>query len=246
MLPLEPVALAVLFVVVIAAQVVETIAGFGATVIFLSIGVHFVPLDWLVVTLVLIALLQSSWIVLRGRSHVRLRLLFTRILPFCALGLGAGNLVFQYTDASLLKTILGLFVVVFSSWRLWQLFGKADEQPLSPMAGAGFLVGGGFFHGLFASGGPLVVYFASRTIEGRHAFRATLSSLWLALNTTLLVSYALHGQLVRAPVTLAATLLPAVGIGILIGEIIHHRVDEILFRKVVQFLLLLTGIFLLF
>jgi uncharacterized protein len=246
MSPLEPTVLAVLFAVVIAAQVVETVAGFGATVISLAVGVHLVPLELLVVTLVLIGLVQSSWLVLRWRMHVRLRLLFTRVLPFCALGLAAGNLVFQHVDASFLKSTLGVFVVVFSSWRLWQLFSGKDLKTLSPLAGAGFLAGGGFFHGMFAAGGPLVVYYASRTIDNRHAFRATLSSLWLTLNMALLTSYALHGQLVRPPVTLAMALLPAVGVGILVGELVLSRVNEILFRKVVQFILLATGICLLF
>lgn len=244
--PLEPTTLTLLLAVVVAAQIVETVAGFGATVIALALGAHLVPIEPLIVTLVLIGLLQSTWLVLRGRVHIRLRLLLTRVLPFCALGLGGGNLVFHHVDASVLKGVLGLFVVVFSSWRLWQLFTRKDLTTLSPLVGAGFLTAGGFFHGLLASGGPLVVYYASRTIPDRHAFRSTLSTLWLVLNTTLLVSFALHGQLARPSITLAVALLPAVGVGILVGEVLHERVDEILFRKVVQALLLVTGLCLLF
>jgi uncharacterized membrane protein YfcA len=245
MTSLDLTVLAVLFAVVVAAQTVETVAGFGATVISLSIGVHFVQLEWLVVTLVLIGLLQSTWIVVRGRKHIRTRLLFTRVLPFCAVGMIAGNTAFQHLPTDMLKTILGLFVVFFSSFRLWQLFRGEATKPLTRMAGAGFLIGGGFFHGLFASGGPLVVYFVSRAIDSRHAFRATLSSLWLVLNVALLASYAWHGQLGQPSLTLAAMLLPAVGVGILVGEFVHHRVDEVLFRKVVQGLLLFTGLCLL-
>ncbi|MFW5739043.1 MAG: sulfite exporter TauE/SafE family protein [Myxococcota bacterium] len=243
--PADFLTLAVLFAVVIAAQIVETVAGFGATVIALAVGVQLVPIELLVVTLVLIGVVQSSWIVARGRMHVRMRLLFTRILPLCVLGLGVGNLLFHHVDAQLLKVVLGAFVVAFSGWRLWQLFTGRDIKALSPAVGAGLLTAGGFFHGLFAAGGPLVVYYASRTIDERHAFRATLSSLWLILNIVLLTSYWAHGQLARPPVSLAITLLPAVVVGVVVGEILHSRVNEILFRKVVQVLLFATGVCLL-
>lgn len=237
--------IAVLLAVVVAAQLVETVAGFGATIISLSVGAHFVPIETLVVTLVLIGLMQSTWLVVRGRVHVQWRLLLTRVLPPAAVGLAAGNIVFQSVDAASLKPVLGVFVIAFASWRLWQLFGKKDPSTLPAFAGVLLTLGGGFFHGLLASGGPLIVSYASRAITDRHAFRATLSTLWLALNTALLISYALHGQLVMQPVTLTVLLVPAVFVGILLGELIHHRINEVLFRKVVQVLLLGIGVSLL-
>jgi len=107
------------------------------------------------------------------------------------------------------------------------------------------LAGGGFFHGLFASGGPLVVYFASREIPEKGRFRATLSTLWLTLNTVLLISYAFTGRPLAGAATRAAALAPALVAGIVVGEVLHARVDERAFRWIVQGLLFLTGLFLL-
>jgi len=55
-----------LSLIIVAAQIVETVTGFGATVIALALGVHIVPIETLVVALVLIGLLQSLWLVARG------------------------------------------------------------------------------------------------------------------------------------------------------------------------------------
>ncbi len=240
-MPVELPVLFVLLAVVVAAQTVETVTGFGATVIALALGVHLVPLDVLVVTLVLIGLIQSSWIVLRGRAHVKLRLLLTRVLPPALVGLALGNAAFQWLDASLLEPVLGGFVMAFAAWRLWQLWRKREPGSLSGKAGFAWTAGGGFFHGLLAAGGPLIVSYASRVLPERHDFRSTLSSLWLLLNTILLGSYAFHGQLTLRSVYLMILLLPAVALGLFIGEVLHDRIDEILFRKVVQVVLLVVG-----
>ena len=245
-LTLDVTTLALLSGVIVAAQVVETVTGFGATVIALSLGVHLVPLETLVVALVVIGLAQSTWLVARGRRDIRMRLLLTRIVPFCVVGLVAGNALYFALGTGSLKPILGGFVVAIAAFELVRLYrGKAQPGPLRLPASGALLVGGGFFHGLFASGGPLVVYYASRAIDDKKAFRATLSLLWLLLNTVLLISYVAHAQLGSAASMLAASLVPALVLGIAIGEWVHHRVDEVVFRKVVQGVLLFTGLFLL-
>lgn len=238
---------ALLGVVVAVSQTVETVTGFGGTVMSLSLGAHLMSLDALVVSLVLLNLLQNAWLVVRGRKHLQLRLLLTRIVPLCGVGLAIGATLFRLLGTAGLKPVLGAFVVTAAALELVRLMRKTQPAPsaLHPVASAALLIGGGIFHGLFASGGPLVVYYASRALPDKQAFRATLSLLWLILNSTLLVSFALGGQLTRSAAWLSVLLLPALGLGIVLGEIVHHRVDETKFRKLVQGVLLATGIFLL-
>jgi uncharacterized membrane protein YfcA len=228
-----------------AAHLVETVTGFGATVIALALGVHFVPVRELVVALVLVGWVQSAWILLRSFRHLHGKLLAGRILPGCALGFPLGVWCFRVAGGEELRLILGAFVVGVSSLELLRLRKGTGTRPLRPPAGAALLVGGGFFHGLFASGGPLIVYYVSRILPDKAAFRGTLSVLWLTLNSTLIVLYALSGRMEGDGPVLALCLLPAVALGILSGERLHHRVDQQTFRKVVQVVLLFTGITLL-
>jgi len=246
MAALPALTLALLGAIVIFAQMVETVTGFGGTVMSLSLGAHLVSVEQLVVSLVLVNVIQNLWLVLRGFRHLQLRLLLTHILPLCGLGLAAGALLFHKLGSAGLKPVLGAFVVVMALLELIRLF-RSSRHPaaLSPLAAAFLLFGGGVFHGLFASGGPLVVYFASRAMPDKHAFRATLSLLWLVLNSVLIVSFVLAGRIDRPAVVVAAAILPALVLGIVAGELVHRKVDELKFRKIVQGVLLLTGIFLL-
>jgi uncharacterized membrane protein YfcA len=61
----------------------------------------------------------------------------------------------------------------------------------------------------------------------------------------LIVTFSIGGRIDRSALALAAAILPALLLGILVGELVHRRVDELKFRKLVQGVLLLTGVFLL-
>ena len=125
---------------------------------------------------------------------------------------------------------------------LWRL-RQSQQTPgrLRPLVGASLLAGGGIIHGLFASGGPLIVYHASREIPDKQVFRVTLSTLWILLNSALLVSYAFTGRIDVESAALAGKLLLALAAGVVLGELIHKRVNERRFRVVVQGVLLFTG-----
>ena len=65
-------------------------------------------------------------------------------------------------------------------------------------------------------------------------------SVWFLLNSALTVAFLLDGRLLPALPTVAwlALLLP---VGVWLGERRHRQVDELLFRKTVYGLLLITG-----
>jgi len=235
-----------LFLIIILSQTVETTTGFGSTVIALSLGALIFPLKELVVLLVIIGGLQSLWIVVRYYKHIQWRILLGRIVPLCGLGLPIGIYFFDYLCGPQLKLFFGIFVVLVATAELINLYrtkGATRDLPL-PM-GIALLLAGGIIHGIFATGGPLIVYYTSRRLEEKAGFRATLSMLWLVLNSSLAINFMLSHSIHRAGIALAGELLPALFLGIFFGEILHRKVNEFTFRIVVQCILLLTGIFLL-
>jgi uncharacterized membrane protein YfcA len=229
--------------IIVCAQLVETVTGFGATVISLAFGAHLVPLESLVVTLVIIGCLQSLWLVFRGWRHIRWALLARTVLPASAPGLALGAYLFASLGTPVLKLLLGGFIILVSTVELGRLLRRGENPRALPTPLAwGVVFAGGFFHGMFATGGPLMVYFFSRTVHDKQAFRATLSVLWLLLNTVLLVSYAWTGRLEEEPVHRALYLAPALIAGIVLGELLHRRMNERIFRTSVQLVLLGTGV----
>lgn len=237
-----------LVLVVALAHTVETLTGFGATVFALAVGGILWPLAPLIASLVVLGWLQSAWIVARNARKVRLGFLAWRVLPFAGVGLVVGRLLYGWLPSAGLKTLLGVFVVVAALARLWAMARGRDGAGLEGgwRVGARILLPltGGVCHGLFASGGPVIVVLTAAEIPDKREFRATMSALWLVLNSALLVSFAQAGTLGDAW-PLAAFLAPGLVAGIALGERLHGRVEPRRFQRVVQAVLAAVGVLLL-
>jgi len=242
--------------IVLVALVVEASLGFGATVIAVALGAFFYPIDVILPAYVPVNMVLSAYLVLRHRDAVDGRLLLRRIVPFMALGLPAGLLLFRYSSGPLLKALFGVFVVGLAAFELLRLGRDAraaraaraatgDAPALAPLAAApaaALLLLGGVIHGAFGTGGPMAVYVAGRQIADKRVFRSTLSALWLALNGVLVVTYALGGYLTPASVKLSLVLLVPLAVGTVVGEWTHRRLQGRTFAALVFTVLLLAGL----
>jgi uncharacterized membrane protein YfcA len=233
-----------LVVIVGGAFTVEAAMGFGATVLAVTLGVHLFPLDQLLPVIVPLGLFLSATIAWRERAHIDWPLLLGRILPLMGVGLLAGILIFERASNEALRRVFGLFVVVLSSLELWRRWAAPQRppEPLPPLRTGVTILGAGVIHGLYSSGGPLLVYALGKAQLPKRRFRATLSSVWLVMGSALSLAYLLNGHLDSGTMTATLALLPVLGIALLAGNWLHHRLDEERFRVLVYGLLLVAGL----
>ena len=92
----------------------------------------------------------------------------------------------------LLYKLLGLLVIGLSVQGFYKLLRKPEDKPQnaeeqgSGKASIGtyaLLVLAGIIHGLFVSGGPLLTGYMTKRIKDKSVFRATISTVWVFLNT---------------------------------------------------------------
>ena len=105
--------------------------------------------------------------------------------------------------------------------------------------------GAGMTPGLFASGGPLRVYALGGIQLDKSRMRATLLVVWFTLNSCLSVLFLFDGSLIPSLPRLVVY-LPLLVVGVLLGEFLHHRLNEQRFRQLVYGLLAVTGALLIF
>jgi len=236
-----------LMLIVFFSNLTEACAGFGATILAIIFGARFFAIEDLIPILVPLNLLLSLVIVVRYFGDIDRRALLTRILPITGVGMPIGIAIFQSAPSRALKIAFGIIVVILglfelSSEAFARAKGKKSVQKKLPFwKGAIFLLGGGIMQGLYASGGPFVVYFASREIADKRKFRTTLALLWLILNLVLASSLFFTGKITRFTLEYSLYLLPAVLAGMFIGMKVHDRVSESTFRRIVYALLVLAG-----
>ncbi len=222
--------LLVLAVVLTLASIVQTSIGFGSMVVAVTLGALVMDIPTLIALVVPASLVQTLVVVLRHRSEVSWDLLGRRVLPLMGLGmmvsLGFGGGV----DTGLLKLAFGAMVLVMA---LRELVRSEPGPPPSPWVARAALVGAGVVHGLFATGGPLLVWALGRQPIEKSVFRTSLTALWLVLNVVLVSAFVVRGDVTLATASISALLVVPVFFGILIGERLHDRVDEARFRHIV-------------
>ncbi|MEE4250037.1 MAG: sulfite exporter TauE/SafE family protein [Alcanivoracaceae bacterium] len=232
-----------LAIFILLAYTIEAITGFGSIVIALSLGALLMPVPELLPILVPLNILMTGWLTSRLYRSIDVSLLVKRIVPLMLGGTITGYLLLPWLDERWLKPLFGMLILWFSTRELWRLHhGAAARHPdwLAPP----LMFSAGVTHGLFASGGPLLVYALAGSSLDKARFRATLIAVWFLLNSSLTIAFLLDGRLQPAlpTVLMLAPLLP---LGVWVGEKLHHRVDEVLFRKLVYGLLMVTGTILL-
>lgn len=210
---------------------VESVAGFGGTVVALSIGAGWYAIDPLLGWFLPVNMTLSAYLMIRHRAHIQGALLARRILPAMGLGLAVGTWLTWQLDASAGKALFAGLVIVLSVLELVRL-ARGDRPPrhLPAAAQHGLLGAAGVIHGLFSTGGPLAVVVIGRAVPQKAQLRATLAVLWFSLNFVVLVRLTYGNVLTPASLATSACLVPAMLLGIVLGERVHRLVDERQFR----------------
>lgn len=232
-----------LVAIVFVAFAVETIAGFGATVITVTLASHLMPIGEVLAALVPVNLLLSAYLVARHREDVDWALVLRRGVATMGAGVIVGMALYRVQSHGWLKAVFAGLVVALSATELVRLRRGADSAavPLSSAKRSVALLAAGLIHGVFACGGPLLVYVLGRELPEKGRFRATLSAIWLLLNGALIGNLVLSGDLGRRSLGTSAALLVSLGLGVVVGERAHAALPERRFRVAVFALLFVAS-----
>jgi uncharacterized protein len=240
---LSPLELAYCLVVLLLNFMLRGSLGFGGA-LGLPLLALVLPVKVLAPAWSLVGIVSSLAIIGRGRHHVDVRQ-YLGLLPGCALGILAGLFVFAALDAVLLARALGAFIIVYAAYSWWMTTRPPGSKPpvppgiLRPVAS--------FFSGAVGTiFGSMASIFFSMYLDAsgvnKHAMRATVSAMLITLSITRTIGYAAVGELTVDSLLLCAAALPAMGIGLLIGDRIHTGLSQAAFQRLVCAVLAICGI----
>jgi uncharacterized protein len=236
---LDPGLLVILGIVALGAFATEGAIGFGGTVLAASIGALVVDdLNLILPAFVPLNFLLSGWLLGRGFHRIAWRMLAVEVAPAVGAGAALGFVLFHLPAKHVFAFAFGVFVVGLATLQLTRPAGRPLARPLQWL-----LLGlGGVVHGLFGTGGPMIVYVLRRKLVDKLAFRSTLAVLWIVLNVALIVNYASAGLYTKTTGGTIGVLALAIVPGLYIGERVHHRLDAARFERIVWLVLLLAGL----
>lgn len=220
----------------------EVATGFGSIIIALALGALLLPFEFMLPILVTLNAAMNLVLLSRLYPQVDKNVFFKGILPLMLVGMVVGIVIFPYMPVAALKTGFALLILWFAGKELLAIRGVFSPNPVQN--NKPWLALAGITHGLYASGGPLLVYGLSRVSLNKKAFRATLLATWLTLNLSYAVWFAINGSLM-ASLDYIVYLLPVLVLAALTGQFLHNKVNEAQFKQLVYWLLILCGLIML-
>jgi uncharacterized membrane protein YfcA len=173
------------------------------------------------------------------RKHFDRKLL-RFLIPLGLVGTVIGTLSFKLLDARLVAGIVGLFTLSFLAQRL--LFQPRPDSPHPPKwAGVLLAVTSGFTSFVSHAGGPPINAYVIPMRLPPLVFTGTMAAFFFFINLSKWVPYAWLGLLDMRNMATSLALLPLAPVGVWIGVRIAHRIQPLLFYRLVYTGMFLTG-----
>ncbi len=228
----------IFLIIVLITNAIQAITGFAGTLLAMPPSIFLIGVDDARVILNFIAFLTCLIIVLGNRNSVRWRIL-GKILVLMAVGMAAGIWIFRQVQLDVLLYLYGGMIIVIAACKLRN---KGGERDLTPVLQLLVLFAAGVIHGMFVSGGALLVVYAADVLKDKDEFRATVAAVWVVLNGALICTEVMeHMFTPELTVSALAACVPALA-GVAVGNRLHRRIGKQAFMKVTYVLLLISGV----
>lgn len=230
-----------LFVLIVfLANVVEGITGFAGTMLAMPAAMLLIGVDEAKIILNIVAIFVSSNIAVRNyRDMDKKQAVKISLLMF--LGMAAGLYLYRILPARILMSAYGGLLILAA---LCGLFRK-KERSLPAGALICVVLLAGIIHGMFLSGGSLLVIYAVAVLKEKSVIRATLAPVWVVLNGSMLIQNIAEGAVNAEILRLTGWCVIPVIIALYLGQLLHKRMKQEFFVKLTYVLLIISGITLL-
>ena len=232
--------LALFLLIIFSTNLIQGITGFAGTVLAMPFAIMIYGIDVAKPSLTILALLAGLLIAVRGYRHIVWKEFF-KILVVMFIGVFIGEYIYSFLKTELLRQIFSVFVIAVA---LMGLLGKKNRE-LPDLALDLILLLAGVIHGMFVSGGPLLIVYAVKKLPEKNQFRTTVSMIWVALDIYLIIKQAMAGLMTNFTLSVTLWSVPALLIGVFIGNRMAAKMSQEAFLKLSYILLIISGVSLL-
>ncbi len=234
------------YLTIFLSNIIQGITGFAGTLLAMPFSLRLVGADIAVPVLNFLGFVSGLYVFLPNRDKVvwgEIKKVVTIMIPFMFLGVLIRERLME--QQRILYLILGVLVIFMAIRGLRDAFLKQDEKnkkPLSSFTMNLILILSGIIHGMFVSGGSLLVIYMAERLDEKSSFRSTLSAVWVILNGILLVTQIFAGDITWEVAMNQLIALPVLFLAMYIGSILFKRMEQRTFLIITYILLIISGI----
>lgn len=223
--------------IILFAAIVQSISGFGFSLMSVPLMVLVIDLHLAVVVATLIGTVSSTsqaWLLRSDRDDV----LTKRFIASACVGAPFGLLAFVFVPQNFLKVLLGVGVLFGVVVLARGIDMRATHHSFDWFMGA---LSGVLLMATSTNGPPLVFTLQARHVEAAR-FRATLNTVFAFSGYLAIVLFAISGKISLQSLRLAGVVAPLMLCGLAIGTRVRAHIEPNRFRVLILVLLLASGV----
>ena len=252
------------YMVVFLSNIIQGITGFAGTILAMPFSIRLEGYDTARPILNTLGLLAGIVFAMSGRKYIDKNELKKVVITMAA-GIFAGTLIREELEGhkAVLMLILGIFVIIVGARGLLKdeeehygcleklrhrclsnnSCGSLEKEHVSKcrIGSIIILLAAGIIHGIFVSGGPLLISYLSRRVKAKASFRSTISAVWVFLNGIIFISDLFEGNYSIHTVRLQFIAIPFLALGLYLGSKLYSKMSQRAFNILTDILLIAAG-----
>ena len=225
------------YLILFGANLIQAITGFAGTLIAMPPTIKLIGVVEAKALLNVIAQISCLFIVVTGFKHINWKE-FIKMFVLMVVGMIAGMKIFEIFPVSQLLVLYGIMIIIIA---VWKLFVK-KEVHLPQLLMLGVILIAGIIHGMFVSGGALLVIYAASVLKDKEEFRVTMALIWVTIGCYMTGTQVIAGNFNSHVMLLLVTGIIPVFVGTWIGTKLVKKINQKTFMTITYVLLLLSGV----
>ena len=225
-------------VIVVLAAAIHACTGFGFSLLATPFLLLVFPPAQAIQINIALSILISVLLLPKLLADIDRTLLRRLVLGSCV-GAPPGILVYLHADPDQLRLGVGVLLLLFTALVLSRV--RFDRRPARDVTTGG--LSGALTAGLGLPGPPLMVYFAGTAMAPAALRSTTLACFLFTYSLALVLQIAVAGAS-REMLNAVLVLIPATGLGVVLGQAAFRRIDATSFMRLLYGLLVVTGLYL--
>ena len=218
----------------------ESIIGFGGTLFAFAILGFFVDIKELILMAIYVATCSGIFVVASDYKSFS-KAIFLKSFPFCALGTLIGAAFFAHNTSQVIIFSFGLFLIFLAAKTIF-----FDDIRLPKHFSNLVLTIGGVSQGIFGIGGPFFAIALKNKFKNKSEMRATLAIFFITFNLIRVCQFSFQDTLTFDIFFSLWWVAAPLAIAIHLGHLVHKKISEGTFKKIVAVLATFSGIEFLF
>ena len=221
------------------AYAIESIFGFGGTIIFLGISGLFYDFNSLLKLAMIVALASGLAVLIQSYKHLSWKHLM-QILIYTIPGAIFGTYLITFFSSDLLIKFFALILIIYGCFNLF-----FPNLIIPNYLKRGLLILGGIIQGIYTIGGPFVLMGYKDNFSSKQELRSTMAGYFFTINSIRAIFFMMLGESYVDIIFSYYPIAILVMVSVWLGYFIHKKIPEILFRKLIIIAITLIGILIL-